>query len=89
MRIYLPEKVIFTEATSLAAEVNITFKGRCILISTEIEVNNGFVIYMTFYFFWLGMIFVWKKGKQNKTRSDVTGRGVWSGSPLFAYRMLY
>ena len=51
MRIYLPEKVIFTEATSLAAEVNITFKGRCILISTEIEVNNGFVIYMTFYFF--------------------------------------
>ena len=46
MRIYLPEKVISTEATSLAAEVNITFKGRYILISTEIEVNSCFVIYV-------------------------------------------
>ena len=46
MRFYLPEKVIFTEATSLAAEVNITFKGRWILISTEIEVNNCFAIYI-------------------------------------------
>ena len=42
MRIYLPEKVIIHRGRQ--AEVNITFKGRLILMSTEIEVNNCFVI---------------------------------------------
>ena len=33
--------------------------------------------------------FLWDKGKQWRPRPDATERGVWSGSPLFAYRMLY
>ena len=28
-------------------------------------------------------------GKQYRPRSDAAERGIWSGSPLFAYRMLY
>ena len=42
IRIYLPEKVIFHRGRQ--AEVNITFEGRYILMSTEIEVNDCFVI---------------------------------------------
>ena len=30
--------------------------------------------------------FLWDIGKQCKTRSNAAKRGVWSGSPLFAYR---
>ena len=41
MRIYLPEKVIIHQGR--LAEVNICFKGRSILMSTENEVNNCFV----------------------------------------------
>ena len=33
--------------------------------------------------------FLWDKGKLRKPRSDAAERGVWSGSPLFAYRMFY
>ena len=31
--------------------------------------------------------FLWDIDKQRKPRSDDTERAVWSGSPLFAYRM--
>ena len=34
-------------------------------------------------------IFLWDIGKQCKTRSDAAERGVWSGSPLFAYRSFF
>ena len=33
--------------------------------------------------------FLWDKGKQFRPRSDITERSVWSGSPLFAYSMIY
>ena len=33
--------------------------------------------------------FLWDIGKQCKTRSDVAKCGVWSGSPLFAYRSFF
>ena len=33
--------------------------------------------------------FLWNIGKQYKTRSDASKRGVWSGSPLFAYRSFF
>ena len=33
--------------------------------------------------------FLWDKGKQYRPRSDAAQRGVWSGSPLFAYRMYF
>ena len=42
IRIYLPEKVIIHRGRQ--AMVNITFKGRSNLMSTEIGVNNCFVI---------------------------------------------
>ena len=34
-------------------------------------------------------IFLWDIDKQCRSRSDVAEHGVWSGSPLFAYRKLY
>ena len=43
IRIYLPEKKNDIHR-DLTASVNITFEGRYILMSTEIEVNNCFVI---------------------------------------------
>ena len=33
--------------------------------------------------------FLWEIGKQCRSRSDAAERGVSSGSPLFAYRILY
>ena len=42
IRIYQPKKVIIHRARK--AEVNITLKGRLILMSTEIEANSCFVI---------------------------------------------
>ena len=42
MRIYLPEKVCYSPRRWV--EVNITFKCKLILMSTEIEVNNCYII---------------------------------------------
>ena len=42
-RFHLPEKVIFTKA------LIITFKGKYILMSMEIDVNNCFVIWLFNY----------------------------------------
>ena len=42
MRIYLPNKVIFTELCSKAS-VNVTFLGRLIFMSTKIEVLYNFL----------------------------------------------
>ena len=33
--------------------------------------------------------FLWDIGKQCRTRPDATERGVWPGSPLFAYKLFY
>ena len=47
LRIYLPKLEIFTEAARprcIAASVNITFEGRLILMSTEVEVKNCSVV---------------------------------------------
>ena len=35
------------------------------------------------------MFFLWDIGKQCRLRSDTAECSVWSGSPLFAYRMFY
>ena len=33
--------------------------------------------------------FLWDKSKRRRLRSDATRRGVWSRSPLFAYRIFF
>ena len=33
--------------------------------------------------------FLWDIGKQGRSRPDAAELGVWSGSPLFAYRMVF
>ena len=51
MIIYLPQKSDLHRG--LADSVKITFKGRYILMSTEIEVNNCFVVNFLLSLLWL------------------------------------
>ena len=49
---------------------------------------NGYQLLLCFNQF-APSILLWDIGKPCRPRSDATERAIWSGSPLFAYRMIY